>query len=439
MPAALPPRQALSDFLTALRKPRRLLVAISGGSDSTGLLFLLHDLVSTGAFPGIMLLAATVDHQLRPEARAEAESVGRFCAGLSIAHRILSWDGAKPARGVPAAAREARYRLLSEMAKAEGVDVLVTGHTLDDQRETVAMRKARSALPDSIGLAGMSGMTLYERHLWIARPLLGSLRSDIREQLRQADVGWIEDPSNQDGRYERVRVRSSLMAATTEEGADRLDERRSESAQSAAALISAHATGHAGPSVFFSARALREPDDSLRRAFGGLLMVLGGQTYPPARERLDRVMDFLRSGRSGRATIGRCLLVWRPEGLYITREKRDILPLLVPARQSVVWDGRFIIRNRSSKDVTVTANQQGVTEPVASSLPKTIIKHISGILPEIIGSDDTENANKSGEQVRVDCEIVLGGYDRFLPDADRPLADAIAVLLGRPRYLTPPV
>ena len=150
---------------------RPITVAVSGGSDSIGLLvFLLEHLGEPSR-----LVAITVDHGLRAESADEARRVADFCVKLGLRHIVRKWEGAKPQTGIQAAAREARYRLLGDTALEIGACMVVTGHTEDDQLETIAMRAQRGAGP---GLAGIAPGTLSlggdGRMVWFARPFLKS-------------------------------------------------------------------------------------------------------------------------------------------------------------------------------------------------------------------------------------------------------------------------
>lgn len=200
------PASSIDFSLPAGRGPVAL--AVSGGGDSMALLTLASEAPAAGRG---RILVLTVDHGLREEARDEAEAVASHCAALGIAHRVLRWTGEKPANGLMAAARQARYSLLAGAAEQDGCCMVLTGHTLDDQIETLAMRSSRGGGP---GMAGIAPATLHAGRTWFARPLLGLRRAELRALLRDRGVAWAEDPSNRDERFERPRWRAMLATET---------------------------------------------------------------------------------------------------------------------------------------------------------------------------------------------------------------------------------
>ena len=124
----------------------------------------------------------------------------------NIAHRVVGWEGAKPDTGLPAAAREARYRLLSAAAKAGESDLVLTGHTLDDQVETHC-HAPPAAASSGRGLAGMARATLFDRATWIVRPLLGVVPRRSAQLSPGAQHSLDRGPDQRRLNYERVRVR----------------------------------------------------------------------------------------------------------------------------------------------------------------------------------------------------------------------------------------
>jgi tRNA(Ile)-lysidine synthase len=203
---------------------RGLVLAVSGGADSTALLVLAArwaKALGKRRRRAPKLLAVTVDHGLRLEAKREAAAVKRLARRLGVLHRTVNWRGAKPKTGVQEAARVARYRLLAEAAARAGYEHIVTAHTLDDQAETVLFRLARGS-----GLSGLAGMAHASAvpvgagaAIFLIRPLLPVPKGRLLATLKELGVAHSEDPSNHDPRFTRPRLRA-LMPHLAREGLD---------------------------------------------------------------------------------------------------------------------------------------------------------------------------------------------------------------------------
>lgn len=191
--------------------PEGLVLAVSGGPDSVALAALCAEVARGRGGPP--LLVASVDHGLRPDSSADAQAVARLAARLGLPARILVWEGRKPARGLQAAARAARYALLAEAARAAGARAIVTAHHRDDQAETVLMRLAAGS-----GLSGLAGMRpLARRHgLVVARPLLGIAKDRLVATCLARSLPFVEDPANSAPRFARARLREAAPALARE-------------------------------------------------------------------------------------------------------------------------------------------------------------------------------------------------------------------------------
>lgn len=192
-------------LLAPLARHPHIALAVSGGSDSTALLWLVARWRQ--GRPGAPLVTVlSVDHGLRPGSADEAGKVISLAASLGLSAAALAWEGAKPSTGLQDAAREARYALMTQWCQDHRVPALLTAHTSDDQAETFLMRLARGSGLD--GLAGIGDTRRGETE--ILRPLLGVSRARLRATLEAVGLGWIDDPSNSDERFERVRWRNVL-------------------------------------------------------------------------------------------------------------------------------------------------------------------------------------------------------------------------------------
>jgi tRNA(Ile)-lysidine synthase len=206
--------QEARDLFAEWKAAPALVLAVSGGPDSVALMWLMarwHRALSRGP----ELVAVTVDHGLRTEAASEAREVKRLAAELDLRHRTLRWTGEKPKTGVPAAAREARYRLLAQAARSVGASHIVTAHTRDDQAETLLMRLLRGS-----GIAGLAAMARVSARdgVMLARPLLDVSKARLIATLNKANISYAEDPTNRDTLFTRPRLRALLPALAAEGG-----------------------------------------------------------------------------------------------------------------------------------------------------------------------------------------------------------------------------
>ncbi len=329
--------------------PARLGVAVSGGSDSMAVMAAL-----TLAYgdQGVFLRAATVDHGLRPEAAEEASHVARQAAALGLGHDILRWQGWDGRGNVQDHAREARYGLLAGWAKAHGLEMIALGHTADDQAETVLMRLGRAAGVD--GLAGIPARRVAH-DITFVRPALGLRRAALRAFLRDQEISWIDDPSNEDTRYDRVRARKLLpqlaelglsaealcdVAGNMRDARDALDWYTFTAARD-------HARVQTG-AVAISQRAFRTlPTEIARRLMIGALRWVGRGQYPPRRDAITRMVDDMRLG-AGAATLQGCIVLVRRGEIWIARESVAVADHVTSA--DAIWDGRWCVPEAESED-----------------------------------------------------------------------------------------
>ena len=350
--------EEFSARLSALKAPRRFAIAISGGRDSMALAQLAAAFARDG---GAKVFAFTVDHGLRSEAAEEAAKVADWCAALDLHHETLVWRGQKPTTGVQAAARSARYRLLATAAAKADCAAILTAHNAYDQAETAFMRLARGA--GAQGLAAMAEDTKIAvgaaAPLRLLRPLLCYGRERLTATVNAAGQAFVDDPSNDDPHYERVRTRA-LLAALGEQN-----------------LLTVDALNRSAGRLGLAAARLRLQEDDLFAARGGCFYAWGGASIDngddhPALGGVGARLIHAVSGeahgpdpvisetairdalRDGAATLGGALIKrWR-QRLWFLREpgavlgRADVAPLAaMPLGGDQLWDGRFIFRSKA--------------------------------------------------------------------------------------------
>ncbi|MBA5777258.1 tRNA lysidine(34) synthetase TilS [Stappia sp. F7233] len=330
----------------------RLAIGVSGGADSTALLYLLHRWGQRRQ-DSPALTALTVDHGLRPEAEREAQAVAAYCAGLGIPHMTLRWGGDKPQSGIQAKARAARRWLMSDAARDVGAQALVLAHHLDDQAETFLIRLTHGS--QIFGLAGMRAHSSWYG-LPVLRPFLGIPKARLVAMLRDAGIAWCEDPSNEDPGYERVRFRK-LMPALAREGltADRLARaahlfgRMADAVDARVTRVLERAEFHAaGPVRLKVTDVSALPEDLRYRLLARLIRAASGSDYMPAHEKLVRAAAGLLALPGAKRTLGGAVIARKGDFLFVWREagREGIEPVEIGEEAKAaraVFDDRYLV------------------------------------------------------------------------------------------------
>ena len=330
---------ALIAPLGPFERAPELAVAVSGGPDSMALCLLAQAWVR--ARHG-NLTALIVDHGLRPASAAEARQTEVWLGQHGIRRQVLSWQGPKPASGIQAAARSARYALLGDWCRAHGVLHLLLGHHRDDQRETRLLRAARGSGPD--GLAGMAAVREITG-LRLLRPLLSVPKQRLIATLQAAGQPWIEDPSNHAAHFARARLRQAAGSSYGEPEPSYATRRAALDRESAAWLAALARIDPAGFVTWPRQAFVQAPPEIMRRTLQQALAVVGGDPYPPRKVRLERLIAALVAPGCGGRTLAGCRIIPRGADLLICREPAAIAPAmaLAPDRWQR-WDRRFLVR-----------------------------------------------------------------------------------------------
>lgn len=337
-------------------------LAVSGGPDSLALMLLAQRWAVSLEKPP-KLIVYSLDHGLRPEARDEVAMVLGVAGQLGLAAHGLAWTGDRPETGLQEAARQARYRIIGEAMQADGATLLLTAHHRGDQAETVLMRLAHGS-----GIEGLKAMTPMSRVEGVAvfRPLLEVEPSSLAALVDEAGLSPVQDPSNHDMAYERVRWRK-LLPALAEEGLDsaalsrfaaRMAEADAALAQMADAAFAELVTldGFGAASLPRAAFHALSPAIG-RRLLGRVLNIVGGRQKPRALGQVERLYDQIAEGGLPRAaTLLGAVVRLKGENLTVSREPGRALPedMALPPGQGLVWDQRFLITNVSD-DVGLVA------------------------------------------------------------------------------------
>jgi tRNA(Ile)-lysidine synthase len=318
-------------------------VAVSGGGDSMAMALLAENWAKGR---GGRVIALTVDHRLRTGSTEEARKVSVWLKARHIEHHTLTWRDPQGGSALQANARAARYKLMEQWCRDRGVLHLLLAHNAEDQAETFLMRLDKGSGPD--GLSAMSAVS-EQRFCRFVRPLLSVSRTELRSYLSAIGQDWLEDPSNLDDRFERIRWRRIMTEEKLStdgfcQAALRYGRARAvldlEAARASARFVGVHPAGfiRINRQIFEAS-----PLETNLRVVARALMAVGGNGYSPRRKKLERLMHIVCQNSHETCTLAGCRLESSGTELLITRENRHLpLPVSLPADVDyLLWDNRF--------------------------------------------------------------------------------------------------
>jgi tRNA(Ile)-lysidine synthase len=331
--------------LTGDLSAKSLLLAVSGGSDSMAL---MHLTAVWAKARGVKCSVVTVDHALRAESAIEAEFVKSAAQGLGLTHKTLRWNGAERSGNLQMNAREARYRLIASH-RAEH-DMVLTGHTLEDQAETFLLRLRRGS-----GVDGLSAIpekryvTAGEGGYWLIRPMLDLQRDRLRKFLKQRFIEWVDDPSNDDIRFDRVKMRHALAhlsdlginAKNIAETSRHLQRARAALDQQTGLFAQEFCKTEHGDLLIERAEFQKQHSELRYRLISSALKWVSSNPYRPRFSTLTFALEGVLSGKT--QSLHGCLVRVHKNEIRITREFNAVAKTKMDLEDGAIWDGRWKI------------------------------------------------------------------------------------------------
>jgi tRNA(Ile)-lysidine synthase len=363
--------------------PSGIALAVSGGGDSMAMLALAHGWARSF---GVALHVVTVDHGLRPESGAEAALVADECATLGHPHSVLKWhwDGQG---NLQDAARRGRLRLIAEWRGP--IAHVLLAHTQDDQAETLLMRLARGS-----GVEGLSAMApTRDLDGWqIIRPLLSERRAALRHHIGVLKVPYVDDPTNDDDSYDRVRIRKAIAALGLDvpalsETAERMTRAREALAARAADVARTCVTETEFGDLLFDRDAFAAVErDTQLRLLAAAVQWITGTPYRPRARALDLLLDRALGGAGG--TLQGAELRVTTMKLQMLREFSPLQHEVKSGQDPRLWDGRWRVSGAGLDGVTVRAlGPDGWALLPKEAIPKGLGHSVARGLPALFEND----------------------------------------------------
>jgi len=299
-------------------------LGVSGGSDSLCLAYFSK--VYSSQFKN-KIHVLNVDHKLRKESHLESLKVKKILNKKKIKNQILKWNGKIPTSNIQKKAREIRYSLISNYCKKHNIKYLVTAHHMDDQIENFFIRLFRGS-----GLTGLSSMSEsfdYSNNFKIIRPLLFFKKNDLKYVTLKYFKKYIEDPSNENEKFLRVRIRKQRKIM----GKEGLDSNKiiktiNNLLSANKALnhykkkaLSTHVTFLSKDKCLINEQIFsEEAGEIIFKSFSDIFSLISGKYYPPRSQKVINLINRIKKNDFEKCTLGGCIVGKRSNFISISKE-----------------------------------------------------------------------------------------------------------------------
>ena len=370
------------DLFSSYINHDRIALAVSGGRDSMALMYLIHRW-KLGLSLNIDIEVLTVNHNVRKAAEDECRFVHNIAEIYGFRHTVLIWEHGYIKTSFQEKARKARYKLMLDYVRGNNINTILTAHTSDDNIETFIMRLAKGS-----GLDGLKSINeiRHEDGIQIQRPLLSLSRSLTTSILRSTGNEWIDDPTNDDESFERVRIRNNISSLSTFNiSADNLTKTIQRLARAhesisyftnsiSQELVELSEHGHA---VINFDKLRNYPKEIILRVFAKALTDINGGTI--SLSSLEAVYaDLIKTGRS--KTLNGCQIIPEKNMCVIVRENRGISPVEIKINQRISWDGRFDVHLKSCDKKNIIIDQIGKADDLRKMINGTSLQNMPNYL-----------------------------------------------------------
>lgn len=399
-----------------------IIIAYSGGADSTALLLLGLDYAKAR---GRNVHAVLVDHALRAGSQEEAALSAKRARDLGANSAILTWKHGEVSAQIQARARKARYGLLGDYCRAQGSAILLTGHNRDDHAETVWMRQRnKGSWRSRAGISEISYSPIWPelRQVAICRPLLSESRSDIRAFCKERGANYVDDPSNENIVFDRIKARRILTENTElrdrclNEGDKNRRKRQAEDDYSRRWLGHGRVNyNQAGALTFDVSYRL----DLQAPTLADMIMCAGGRARRPDMASVERLLLHIKPRAFKARTLGGAMIERVGEDIVISREPSAVLGrqdapasiICLKPKVELIWDRRFLVFT-SAQGICAGPlwPLRGQLDDKARRVLKTYLPTVRQTLPGLFRGDKLIAAPSVGFNTEADTTFEASPY-----------------------------